>query len=70
MAYKTLTIRSSEGKFFQITSEIGVGDAWTNPHSVICLGDFAITNIGNNSTFSYCTPSIETIDFGERVKER
>jgi hypothetical protein len=35
---------------------------------VICQGDFAITNLGGRSTFSFCVPSLETIDFEERIK--
>jgi hypothetical protein len=35
---------------------------------VICQGDFAITNVGGVSTFSFCTPSFETIDYVERFK--
>lgn len=35
---------------------------------VICTGDFAITNVNGNSTFSFCVPSLERIDFSERVQ--
>lgn len=36
---------------------------------IICQGDFAITNVGGNSTFSFCAPSLETIDFADRIKK-
>lgn len=32
---------------------------------IICLGDFAITNVDNKTTFSYRFPSIETIDYAK-----
>ena len=34
---------------------------------VICMGDFAITNVGGVTTFSFCVPSLETIDFVQRI---
>ncbi len=35
---------------------------------IICMGDFAITNIGGVTTFSFCTPSLARIDFADRVR--
>jgi hypothetical protein len=35
---------------------------------VISQGDFAITNVNGVSTFSFCVPGIETIDYVERIK--
>lgn len=36
---------------------------------VICQGDFAITNVGGVTTFSFCVPSMETIDYVQRIAE-
>ena len=35
---------------------------------VICRGDLAITNVDGVSTFSFCVPSLERIDFAERIR--
>lgn len=34
---------------------------------IISMGDFAITNVGGVSTFSFCVPGLETIDYLERI---
>jgi hypothetical protein len=34
---------------------------------VISKGDFAITNVNGVSTFSFCVPGMETIDYQERI---
>lgn len=36
----------------------------------ISQGDFAITNVNGVSTFSFCVPGIETIDYVERIEQR
>ncbi len=35
---------------------------------IICLGDFAITNQGGKTTFSFRTPSVDCIDFVQQAK--
>lgn len=34
---------------------------------VISLGDFSITNVNGVSTFSFCVPGMETIDYVKRI---
>lgn len=36
---------------------------------IISKGDFAITNVNGISTFSFCVPGIETIDYVERIDQ-
>lgn len=34
---------------------------------IISKGDFALTNVNGVSTFSFCVPGMETIDYTERI---
>lgn len=35
---------------------------------IISQGDFAITNVNGVSTFSFCVPGMETIDYTTRIR--
>ena len=37
---------------------------------IISLGDFAITNLDGISTFSFCVPGMERIDYVQRIANR
>lgn len=36
---------------------------------IISMGDFAITNVNNISTFSFCVPGLEMIDYQRKISE-
>lgn len=37
---------------------------------IIGLGDFAVTNLGGNTVFTFRVPSVEKIDFAGRLREQ
>jgi predicted aspartyl protease len=50
------------------TAELPVGVDMLVGMDIICSGDFAITNCGGKTTFSYRCPSSEEIDFVKEIE--
>ena len=50
------------------TSSIGGGEILIGI-DIICLGDFAITNKNNKTTFSFSIPPYKELDFVERANK-